>query len=295
MKNKNMYKIAIGICCLLLVVILLFIVYTIYSNPNTENTNTQEQAKIEENEIETDNNLEIETEKEEVTEEAKESEEKDSDDSQEPVKESTIQEPVPLEEAFSYKGLVELTKIDPTFLTDIKNASTDNITGVVQYEYDLALVNVDMVEPLMKAQKLAMADGYRIKILDAYRPISVQKAMNDILPADKKKFVPAPSNTSQHCRGIAVDVTLVDENGEELDMPTGYCEFSEASYPNYNGATETQTKNREYLKKIMSEAGLKVLSNEWWHYYLPTYQKYERLDVRFSEYVENRDKDLQKQ
>lgn len=295
MKSKNFYKVIIGLVCLFFVVILLFIFYSIYAKFNIQNDNN-EQANIESNEIKTDNNLELElSETSEETSDKNDDEtaEKTSDEIEETVEEDPQEEPIPIDQVYSYKGLVELKKVDPTFVTDIKNATTDNITGVVQYEYDLALVNIDMVEPLMKAQQLAMADGYRIKIWDAYRPISVQKAMNDILPADKKKFVPAPSNTSQHCRGIAVDVTLVDENGEELDMPTGYCEFSEATYPNYNGATETQTKNREYLKRIMSEVGLKVLSNEWWHYYLPTYQKYERLDIRFDQYVEYRENNLQ--
>ena len=279
MKNKKLYKIIISVFCLLLVGIILFIIYDIYNKLDTKENNNQEQTNIELNETNTDNNSDL------IPEEPIETVD------EEPVEE--IEEPVPLDEVFSYKGLIELKKVDPTFITDIKNATTDNITGVVQYEYDLALVHIDMAEPLMKAQQLAMADGYRIKIWDAYRPISVQKAMNDILPADKKKFVPAPSNNSQHCRGIAVDVTLVDENGEELDMPTEYCEFSEATYPNYKGATKIQTKNREYLKKIMSEVGLKVLSNEWWHYYLPTYKKYERLDINFNEYVEHREKNLQ--
>lgn len=196
--------------------------------------------------------------------------------------------PKSLDEVYAYAGLIELKQVDPSFVIDLKNATADNITGKVQYEHDLCLVNIDAAKALMQAQKLAMADGYRIKIWDAYRPLSVQAAMNASLPDNKKHFVPAPSNSSQHCRGIAVDITLVDENGDELDMPTEYCEFTEATYPNYKGATETQTKNREYLKSIMAKAGFKVLSVEWWHYYLPPYENYERLDVKFNDYLQYR-------
>lgn len=203
----------------------------------------------------------------------------------------TEQPPVPksFDEVYAYAGLIELKQVDLSFVMDIKNATADNITGMVQYEHDLGLINIDAAKALMEAQKLAMADGYRIKIWDAYRPLSVQAAMNASLPDDKKHFVPAPSNSSQHCRGIAVDITLVDENGDELDMPTEYCEFTEATYPNYEGATETQTKNREYLKSTMAKAGFKVLSTEWWHYYLPSYMNYERLDVKFDDYLEYRE------
>ena len=191
-----------------------------------------------------------------------------------PATPSPSPSPKSIDEVYSQNGLVELIQLDPTFVIDLKNATTDNITGIVQYEHALCLVHIDIAEALMKAQALAMADGYRIKIWDAYRPISVQAAMNASLPDDQKHFVPPPSNTSQHCRGIAVDITLVDENGVELDMPTGYCEFTEATYPDYTGATALQTQNREYLKSLMKEAGFNVLWLEWWHYYLPGYQKY---------------------
>lgn len=208
-----------------------------------------------------------------------------------PAVQSVEQPPLPksFDEVYAYAGLIELKQVDPSFVINLKNATTDNITGMVQYEHDLCLINIDAAKALMEAQKLAMADGYKIKIWDAYRPESVQAAMNASLPDDKKHFVPAPSHSSQHSRGIAVDITLVDENGDELDMPTDYCEFTEATYPNYEGATETQTKNREYLKSIMTKAGFKVLSNEWWHYYLPSYKNYARLDVKFDDYLQYRE------
>ena len=197
--------------------------------------------------------------------------------------------PKSLDEVYSYAGLIELKEVDSSFVLDIKNATTDNITGKVQYDHNLCLINIDAAKALMKAQELAMADGYRIKIWDAYRPTSVQSAMNKSLPADKKHFVPAPSNSSQHNRGIAVDVTLVDANGNELDMPTGYCEFTDATHANYKGAAKIQTKNREYLKSIMTKAGFKVLEIEWWHYYLPSYKDYEQLDLKFDDYLKYRE------
>jgi len=193
---------------------------------------------------------------------------------------------------YAYAGLIELKQADPSFIIDLKNATSDNITGRIQYEYDFCLIHVDAAKLLIKAQKLAMADGYRIKVWDAYRPQSVQTAMNACLPDDQKKFVPALSDYSQHCRGIAVDITLVDENGVELDMPTGYCDFTDAAYSDYDGATETQTQNREYLKRIMAKAGFKVLSKEWWHYYLPSYKEYEQLDITFGDYLHSREADM---
>lgn len=270
MKN-NILKIII---CVLLLVFILFILSIFRSSANSQHNAADNVIEVIYENL-TDNSLnevEVATEEPLVVE----------------VEEPEIPAIKSFDEVFSYNGLIELKEVDPSFVLDIKNATTDNITGKVQYDQNLCLINIDAAKALVRAQELAMADGYRLKIWDAYRPRSVQAAMNASLPADKKHFVPAPSSTSQHCRGIAIDVTLVDANGIELEMPTDYCEFGEATYPNYTGATKTQTKNREYLKSIMKQAGFKVLSVEWWHYYLPTYKNYKQLDFKFTEFLTQR-------
>lgn len=192
-------------------------------------------------------------------------------------------------EPFVYCGLVELLAFDDSFIIDQKYATTDNFTGVQHYDRELCLVNRDIVEMLITANNLAKENGLRLKIWDAYRPISVQQALHDSAPEELAAYVPAPSPYSMHARGITVDVTLCDMEGNELDMPTEFDDFSEAANSDYEGATVAQIANRELLNTIMSDAGFKRSRLEWWHFDGPNRDNYEILDVSFAEFEEARD------
>lgn len=192
------------------------------------------------------------------------------------------------EEPFVYFGLVDLLSIDDSLVLDQRYATTDNFTGVQQYDRTLCLVQEDIVPMLIAANELAKSYGLRIKIWDAYRPISVQQALHDSAPAELSAYVPAPGPYSMHARGITVDVTLCYPDGTDLDMPTGFDDFSEAAHSDYTGATAEQIANRELLNEIMSTAGFKRSALEWWHFDGPNRDRYEILDIRFAEYEEAR-------
>ena len=193
------------------------------------------------------------------------------------------------QEPFVYHGLVELLAIDNSFVIDQRYATTDNFTGIQQYDRTLCLVNRDIVGMLITANDLAKEKGLRLKIWDAYRPISVQQALHDSAPAELAPYVPAPGPYSMHARGITVDVTLCTPDGTELDMPTEFDDFSVAANSDYQGATETQIANRELLNEIMAAAGFQRSRLEWWHFDGPNRDAYEILDVRFDEFVRERD------
>ena len=191
-------------------------------------------------------------------------------------------------DVFSYKGLIDVISLDSDFIIDLKYATNDNFTGITHYETELCLINKDAGAALLKALDLAQQDGYTLKLFDVYRPISVQQALSDSAPPELRQYVPAPSQYSQHCRGIAVDCTLVDANGNELDMPSQFDDFSEKAHVNYAGATQIQKDNRAYLIRIMESAGFKVNSLEWWHFYLPNVTNYDRLDITLTEFIKQR-------
>ncbi|MBR6377087.1 MAG: M15 family metallopeptidase [Oscillospiraceae bacterium] len=193
-------------------------------------------------------------------------------------------------EPFVYCGLVELLAYDDSFIIDQKYATTNNFTGVQQYDRELCLVNRDIVEMLITANKLAKENGLRLKIWDAYRPISVQQALHDSAPEELAAYVPAPSPYSMHARGISVDVTLCDMDGNELNMPTRFDDFSEAANSDYEGASVSKIANRELLNMIMSDAGFQRSKLEWWHFDGPNRDDYEILDVSFAEFEEARDR-----
>lgn len=193
-------------------------------------------------------------------------------------------------EPFVYQGLVELTEADERILIDQRYATKDNFTGRVHYDRVLCLVQEDVLPMLIRAADLAEAAGCRIKIWDAYRPVSVQQALHDSAPPELAAYVPAPGPWSMHARGITVDVTLCDMEGNELDMPTGFDDFSPRANSDSTDATDRQIANRELLNGIMTEAGFTRSRLEWWHFDGPNRDRYQVLDVSFGEFEAARDR-----
>ena len=195
----------------------------------------------------------------------------------------------PAEEPFVYMGLVEMISVDERFVIDQRYATENNFTGRIHYDRELCLVQEDILPMLIRAADLAEAEGCRIKIWDAYRPISVQQALHDSAPAELAPYVPAPGPWSMHARGITVDVTLCDMEGNELDMPTEFDDFSVRANSDNTDATAEQIANRELLNRIMSGAGFTRSKLEWWHFDGPNRDNYQVLDLSFADYEAARD------
>lgn len=152
-------------------------------------------------------------------------------------------------------------------------ATENNITCKKIYKNHIALLHEDAFQCLEKASKFAQYLGYTIKIFDAFRPLYAQQALWDAFPSEE--FVSHPKTGKRcHCRGVAVDLTLVDEHGLELDMFTGFDSFEETSHHDHHGISAKAARNREILRSIMRRAGFEELQTEWWHYQLPDYENY---------------------
>jgi D-alanyl-D-alanine dipeptidase len=123
--------------------------------------------------------------------------------------------------------------------------------------------------------------GLGLKIFDGYRPFSVTRKMWEILPDDR--YVANPKNGSRHNRGAAVDVTLVDSTGNELEMPTVFDDFSEKAGHDFMDLPQHILTNRSLLKEIMTKYGFMPIKTEWWHYDLKNYEQYPILDKTFEE------------
>jgi zinc D-Ala-D-Ala dipeptidase len=189
---------------------------------------------------------------------------------------------------FEYQGLVEVNHLDPTIGIDLKYATKDNFTGVAHYTRSLCLLEADSAKKLIKANEYFHKRGYSIKIWDGYRPVSVQWSLYYAAPANLKQYAPAPSKYSQHSKGIAADITLVDKNGNEMEMPTKFDSFSEKAHADYSNLPKQVIENRNYLIKGMEQQGFVVNSLEWWHYYLPGKTSLQISKVDLDEFVEKR-------
>ena len=151
-------------------------------------------------------------------------------------------------------------------------ATPDNFTGKPVYKRPLCFLNADAAKLLRRAVELAAWMGLRLKIFDAFRPAEAQWVLWNFCP--DPEFLADPNKGSPHSRGAAVDLTLVDAQGRELDMGTAFDEFSPRSHHGANGiAAEAQT-NRMILLGLMTAAGWDFYRNEWWHYQLFDSKRY---------------------
>ncbi len=151
-------------------------------------------------------------------------------------------------------------------LSDLKYSTENNFTGKVIYTFKKAYLRYGTVQKLKKAQELLKKKKFRLKIWDAFRPVSAQFLMWEYYPDDD--FVADPTKGfSNHSRGNTVDVTVVDENGNELLMPTSFDDFEAMINYDYNAPENNEaTQNAYMLKEIMIESGFCPSTTEWWHF-----------------------------
>jgi D-alanyl-D-alanine dipeptidase len=88
-----------------------------------------------------------------------------------------------------------------------------------------------------------------------------------------------PKKGSRHNRGAAVDATLVDAKGRELEMPTGFDDFSPKAHRGFAGASPSAAADRRALEAAMRRRGFTGLATEWWHFDAEGFGRYPVLDV----------------
>lgn len=178
--------------------------------------------------------------------------------------------------------LVEVTRVDPTIRLDIRYATSNNFLGRRVYGQARAFLQREAAEALSRANRRLRERGFGIVVFDGYRPWSVTKIFWDETPPEKRDFVADPSKGSRHNRGCAVDVTLFDlKTGRQVEMPSGYDDFSERAHPRYAGGSEESRRIRDLLRTAMEDEGFTVYENEWWHFDYETWREYPILDVPF--------------
>ncbi len=171
---------------------------------------------------------------------------------------------------FEKRDLVCLS--DEDYIIDLRYATEHNFTGRKIYDSNTCWLNYHTAIRLAEAKELFEQDGYRIKIWDAYRPISAQWKFWEIVHDDN--FVANPENISDlppyrptHMNGLCVDITLTDLEGNEVVMPTEFDDMTEKAGINYPDMSDEARKNADYMWRIMERVGFKGYDGEWWHFY----------------------------
>jgi len=165
-------------------------------------------------------------------------------------------------------GLVELGSVNAKILQELRYATPNNFLKTAVYSDNRCRLLADVAGKLAKVQQRLEKEGLGLKVYDCYRPPSVQKKMWALVP-DERYVANPNTGGSNHNRGAAVDLTLVDSQGNELAMPTEFDAFvPEAAHRSLAVPAEKRAL-RMLLRTVMEEVGLEAFETEWWHYQLP--------------------------
>ena len=168
--------------------------------------------------------------------------------------------------------LVEITEAGHGVLVSLAYATPENFTGRVVYASGRCWLHRDAEPNLRRAAALAALAGLRLKLLDGYRTPQAHEVLCGYL--SDPRYIADPRLGSNHSRGTAVDLTLVDAAGAELDMGTAFDTMADASHHFHPGLPFQAQRNRFLLLAIMLKAGFEALDEEWWHYQLPDARSY---------------------
>jgi len=182
--------------------------------------------------------------------------------------------------------VVDIKEVNPRIIVDIKYATEDNFTRKRLYDSNRCFLKKSTAVKLYTVQKELEGMNLGLKVWDCYRPLAVQRILWTLLPDER--FVANPEKGSRHNRACAVDVTLVDSQGNELEMPTGFDDFSPRAYHHCQNLPEQAIRNRELLKGLMQKAGFIPLLEEWWHYDDEKWMQLDIMDLPFQYLLKHR-------
>lgn len=174
--------------------------------------------------------------------------------------------------------LVHITEQNHDVAIALMYAGPDNFTGQVIYDHPLCFLHPQAEACLQKAIAAARGFGFRLKILDAFRPQEAQETLWAVAP--NTDYIADPAIGSNHTRGVAVDLTLIDANGQALDMGTPVDTMTAASHHFHAAHPAPVQLNRMRLLTVMLEAGFVHHPREWWHYQLPDADRFPLIDSR---------------
>jgi len=160
---------------------------------------------------------------------------------------------------------------------DLRYATPNNFVGRDLYSpFDCAWLHREAAAALEQAVAwlARRAPGHTALILDALRPQRVQQQLWDALAGtDLRLYLADPARGSIHSYGMALDITILDPEGNELDMGTGFDDMTELSHPaleegflRAGALSDAQVANRRLLREAMLQAGFVGINTEWWHF-----------------------------
>jgi len=176
-------------------------------------------------------------------------------------------------------GFIDVCYWEPSIEAYLVYRTADNFTGAPLYNRKLtkAWLHPRAAKMLIDANAILhrQRPDLNFLILDAARPIEVQELISRWAKNTKNNLYIADYDKGGglHNYGMAVDLTLIDENGEWLPMGTNFDYFGPESHIDREDEllkqrrlTRQEYDNRRFLRRIMEAAGFRTVSSEWWHF-----------------------------
>jgi zinc D-Ala-D-Ala dipeptidase len=180
------------------------------------------------------------------------------------------------------KEMVELKQVIPDLVYELRYAGKNNFTRQVLYPVSTrhTFLRKPAAEALARVQAELRKQNRGLKIFDAYRPYSVTVKFWELI--GDERYVAHPAKASGHNRGLAVDLTIIDlKTQQELDMGTGFDDFSDTAHHTFTSLPQSILENRAYFRALMEKQGFRLFETEWWHYSWPNDKGYEALNLPF--------------
>jgi len=163
--------------------------------------------------------------------------------------------------------LVDVRPLIAEAIFDLRYTTDRNVLGRPLHHDPRVLLRSDAAQALTEAARLFKEQSLRVVIWDAYRTPEVQ-LMLQAFNSDPR-YVLGP-DSSNHPKGLAVDMTLADRAGQQLDMGTDFDDFSSKAHVDTDLINSEQKSNRQLMADVMTGVGFRQLPTEWWHF---DYQK----------------------
>jgi len=182
------------------------------------------------------------------------------------------------------KKLVDIKRAIPGLVIDLRYATNNNFTHTILYRHPQVYLRSAPAGALGQVQYELHKKGLALKVYDAFRPFSTTCKIWHLVP--DRRYAANPRKGSNHNRGLAVDVTIVDlKTGKELDMGTPFDNFTDTAHHAFTALPAQVLANRKLLKGIMWRHGFGMVPTEWWHYQWKNNDDYEVIDLDFDELV----------
>lgn len=175
-------------------------------------------------------------------------------------------------------ALVDVASVEPTIVVKLGYATKQNLVHAQLYPTEArCLLRPEVAAGLARVQHALARRGLGLLLRDCYRPPSAQRRLWAARP--DTRYVADPHKGSRHGRGAAVDATLVDEEGHELEMPTAWDDASPRAHRGYMQLPVAAIEHRARLEAAMKVEGFIGLATEWWHFDAGDWDRYAQLDL----------------